>query len=114
MNSITQAAKGALIAGGSYYLIHAHIANRTQLISTSLKDLSYQFRVLQDSENSHTQLLLQPTPFQPQPLAERVKLNWNRTILSLSRSAHQFDLSDSTHRFILFLKSKFSSDSNQT
>ncbi|EFP93767.1 hypothetical protein PGT21_015825 [Puccinia graminis f. sp. tritici] len=113
MNSITQTAKGALIAGGSYYLIHAHIANRTHLISTSLKDLSYQFRAL-DSEDGFNQLLLQPTPFQPKPLAERIKLNWNRSIVSLSQKAHQFNLSDSTDRLIVFLKSKFQADSNQT
>ncbi|KNZ58494.1 hypothetical protein VP01_191g8 [Puccinia sorghi] len=102
-----------LIAGGSYYLIHAHIANRTHLISTSLQDLSYQFRTL-DYENSHIQLLLQPTPFQPKPLAERIKLHWNRSILSLSRNVLQFNLADSTDRFVVFLKSKFLTDSNQT
>ncbi|KAI9613623.1 hypothetical protein KEM48_003751 [Puccinia striiformis f. sp. tritici PST-130] len=108
MNSITQTAKGALIAGGSYYLIHAHIANRTHLISTSLQDLSYQFNILSNPEDRAqiNQLLLQPTPFQTQSLSERIKLNWNRSIINLTHKAHQFNLNDSTDRLILFLKSK--------
>ncbi|KAH9465437.1 hypothetical protein MJO29_007190 [Puccinia striiformis f. sp. tritici] len=115
MNSITQTAKGALIAGGSYYLIHAHIANRTHLISTSLQDLSYQFNILSNPEDRAqiNQLLLHPTPFQTQPLSERIKLNWNRSIINLTQKAHRFNLNDSTDRLILFLKSKLVSvDSN--
>ncbi|KAH9454236.1 hypothetical protein Pst134EB_014329 [Puccinia striiformis f. sp. tritici] len=78
------------------------------LISTSLQDLSYQFNILSNPEDRAqiNQLLLQPTPFQTQSLSERIKLNWNRSIINLTHKAHQFNLNDSTDRLILFLKSK--------
>ncbi|OAV94770.1 hypothetical protein PTTG_05415 [Puccinia triticina 1-1 BBBD Race 1] len=115
MSAITQTAKGALIAGGSYYIIHAHIANRTDLIARSLQDLSQQFRTISDcSAGPNHHLLLPSSPFEPKPLSERIKLNWNRSILAFSQKAHQFNLSESTDRFIVFLKSKLETDSNHS
>lgn len=108
MNSLTQTAKGAIIGCSAYYLIHAHIVNRTHLISTSLQELSYQFRVLEsDGEFIESN---RPNRLEPTPISDRIKLNWNRSIQSLTQKAHDFNLSDSAIRWIDSVKSKFQSD----
>ncbi|MBW0463538.1 hypothetical protein O181_003253 [Austropuccinia psidii MF-1] len=81
MNSLVQVAKGAVIASGSYYFSYAYITNRTQLISTSLQDLTYQFNVLEQEPGSRLKTL--PLPHQSRPMSDIIKSNWNQTIQRL-------------------------------
>ncbi|CAH7689571.1 hypothetical protein BY996DRAFT_4589073 [Phakopsora pachyrhizi] len=108
MSAITQTAKGAAVAGGLYFLLHSYIANRSQLISKSLSDLTNQFSYLTIQEanygnNSKSDLFFYHQRLK-ETMAERIKFNWNQNIRKIYYSIYDFDPINRLNRFYIETK----------
>ncbi|KAG0141886.1 hypothetical protein CROQUDRAFT_725419 [Cronartium quercuum f. sp. fusiforme G11] len=112
INFFTQTAKGVAVAGGSYYIIHTQLTNRTAHLSSALHDLSVQYNILSFSsfgpEESIAQASFRP---RPAPFVEQIKSNWNQSLQALHSNIYGFDFTGTCSRTYEFLQSRLSSAS---